>query len=232
MIKILRLVCLICLIGFICLLPFPSHAKTWKSLTRQGTENYKKQNYTGALEAFNEAQRKDPANPTIQFNKGCAAYKLNDLEEATQDFSKAQFKESEPSARSQTHYNLGNVYFKQGQMDKAVEAYKKALISNPGNNNARHNLALALRREQQKQNSSQGGGGGGGGSQDQQGQNEKKEDQNKDKKEQNKNKETQKSPIGQQELEALFQAFENEEAKQAQKMQRRGKPEMDVEKDW
>lgn len=41
------------------------------------------------------------------------------------------------------YYNLGNTYFRQGQLGRAIWAYEKALRLAPGHAEAEHNLALA-----------------------------------------------------------------------------------------
>jgi Tetratricopeptide repeat/Bacterial SH3 domain len=40
-------------------------------------------------------------------------------------------------------YNLGNTYFRQGQLGRAIWAYEKALRLEPGHTEAKHNLLLA-----------------------------------------------------------------------------------------
>lgn len=40
-------------------------------------------------------------------------------------------------------YNLGNTYFRQGQLGRAIWAYEKALRTDPDHTETRHNLALA-----------------------------------------------------------------------------------------
>jgi len=41
------------------------------------------------------------------------------------------------------YYNLGNTYFRQGQLGRAIWAYEKALGLAPGHTEAKHNLTLA-----------------------------------------------------------------------------------------
>ncbi|MEK6544757.1 MAG: tetratricopeptide repeat protein [Elusimicrobiota bacterium] len=207
-----------------------ARADGWKALTRSGTQDYKKNDFKSAHDKFTAASQKAPENPLIRFNKGCAAYKLGDLDGAVKDFSETRFEPDKPHSRAATDFNLGNVYYKKGDLKQAAESYIKALTLDPNDKDARHNLALALKKEEQKQekdqdkNQSQGGGGAGG-------------DQNKDKNDKDKDKggEDQKdsgSRMGEQEIDAALQAFQDEQMQQARKMQKAKKPEFNVDKDW
>jgi Ca-activated chloride channel family protein len=56
-----------------------------------------------------------------------------------------------------SYYNLGNSMFRAGDMRSAVEAYKKSLLIDPDDEDAKHNLEYALRmiEEQQQQQQDQ-----------------------------------------------------------------------------
>ncbi len=43
----------------------------------------------------------------------------------------------------QLYYNLGNAYFKAGEIGKSILYYEKALLLNPSNDDIKHNLAFA-----------------------------------------------------------------------------------------
>ncbi len=60
----------------------------------------------------------------LYVRKGNKAYENKDYKEAESDYQKAlQFK----SAAVKGKFNMGDAYFRQGQYDKAVDAYKQAL---------------------------------------------------------------------------------------------------------
>ena len=44
---------------------------------------------------------------------------------------------------AEAHNNLGNAFFGRGQLEKAMEHYRRALEINPGDTNTRNHLAVA-----------------------------------------------------------------------------------------
>ncbi|MBI4369227.1 MAG: tetratricopeptide repeat protein [Elusimicrobia bacterium] len=198
-----------------------SCAVGWKSTTRRGVDNYKKGDYQSALDSFEEAGKTDEKNPTILYNKGCAAYKLQDIGQSRQSFQEAAGLETrnDGNSRAEALYNLGNTYLSEGKTKEAIESYKQALLSNPKDADARHNLALALKQKeekQQKQNEQQKNSG-----QKNENNSQEKSQDNKQSREQN-----------QQESQSLLDAYEQEEARQAQRMKKRRAQEQTAEYDW
>ena len=51
---------------------------------------------------------------------------------------------------AQLYYNLGNAYFRDNQVAKAIVNYERALIINPGDSDIRHNLRFAKTRIEDK----------------------------------------------------------------------------------
>ena len=47
---------------------------------------------------------------------------------------------------AQVYYNLGNTYFKQGELAQSILAYERALRLNPNDKDAKYNLAFAQSR--------------------------------------------------------------------------------------
>lgn len=207
------------------LYPLPStqslYAASWKSITREGVSQYKKGNYVEALKDFDQASQTKSKNPTIEFNRGCASYKLKDHASAARSFEQAKTQDAKPKDKAQSLYNLGNSLLENNKLDNAIQAYKGALLLNPKDADIKHNLALALKRKQKPPEP----------------QKDKNKSQSQDQ-DQDKNKDQKKQPqpqeqMSQQQLEALLQAFEQEEMEQAKKMQkRRQQQEPNVDKDW
>ena len=117
-----------------------------------------------------------------RFNLGAAVYEQDRFDEAVQQWSRVAGDESlSRETRSKAYYNQGNALFAQEQYQEAFDAFKQSLRQDPGNHDARHNLAMTRQKiqeqqEQQEQNQDQ--------NQDQQDQNQ---DQNQD--QQNENQE-------------------------------------------
>ena len=57
--------------------------------------------------------------------------------------------------KSDVHYNIGNVQFQDGKIDRAIESYKSCLRLNPDDLDAKHNLEVAL-KQKRKQETDQG----------------------------------------------------------------------------
>ncbi len=74
------------------------------------------------------------------------------LEEANEAFRKRQYAEAiegyeallgEGYYSEALHYNLGNSYYRHGQLGKAILHYERARLLAPGDSDIRHNLAVA-----------------------------------------------------------------------------------------
>lgn len=99
--------------------------------------------FDDAIHAYSSAQVSDPDNPVPYINVAKAYFEQGNLDVAVEVLEQAILRGDE-SIQVQAHYNLGNFYFMSQQMDEAILAYREALIINPNDGNARHNLELAM----------------------------------------------------------------------------------------
>ena len=76
------------------------------------------------------------------FNRGCAAFSTRDYAAAIQAFEQIV---AEDVADPAVFYNLGNAYYRSGRLGPAIANYERALHLDPGFENARENLAKAVR---------------------------------------------------------------------------------------
>jgi tetratricopeptide (TPR) repeat protein len=60
-----------------------------------------------------------------------------------------------------THYNIGNTYYRSGDLEKAAEFYVNALLEDPYDQDAKHNLEMALKAEEEKEQKEEQGKEGG-----------------------------------------------------------------------
>ncbi len=124
--------------------------------------------YDQALQGFVDAQVEHPEDPAVLMNLGSAHYKMRDFDQAQTAFAAATLA-ADPELAAQAFYNLGNVAFRQGQLEEAVARYQRALELNPDDTDAKFNLEFTrdeIRRrleeakkrqeEQQQQGSEQG----------------------------------------------------------------------------
>jgi len=136
--------------------------------TERSIQEYQKDKAKAAVGPADTAERLAPNDPTVQYDAGTVHLGAGDSRKAVSLLEKAA-KKAEPGLSPAAHYNLGNARLAAGDADGAVEAYKEALREQPANQDAKHNLELAL-REAQKQR--MGGRGNPSGSRGQQKQNQ------------------------------------------------------------
>lgn len=132
-------------------------------------DRYNQGDFDSAIEKFREELKRDPASPTINFNLGDAAYRLQRYDEAFEAYAKAMVS-SDPTLRQKAYYNGGNALFMQGNNAQNIEQqlssyydaryqYHQALDLNPRDEQAKKNLRLLEERikqaEKQKQEEQQ-----------------------------------------------------------------------------
>ena len=148
---------------------------------RKGNRLYNKGEYQQSIERYGRALMLDPASFEATYNLGNALSKaeMYDKAEQMQNRAAADTLRSD-TERAEAYYNLGNTQFRQKKYQEALESYKRSLLLNPDDREAKYNYAYTkhLLDDEQKN-------GGGGGDQNQQGQDQNK-DQGQDNQDQNK----------------------------------------------
>jgi len=99
-----------------------------------------------------EAGRSE-ADPRLLYNAGTARLAAGDERRAVGALERAATALAEaddPGAAPPVHYNLGSSRLEAGDPAGAVEAFKQALRLDPGSEDAKHNLEVALRRLEQQ----------------------------------------------------------------------------------
>ncbi|HVC08828.1 MAG TPA: VWA domain-containing protein [Elusimicrobiota bacterium] len=148
--------------GLILLLAFSAsgaRAATTESDLRAGNKLYGKESYLQALDDYSAAAAKSPGDIRPVFNSGDALFRLEDMDEASRAFKALSDSSAPPRVRSAASYNLGDIDFVQGDYKAAVGDFRKAVVLDPADADARYNLAVALRalknppkKKNQKQN--------------------------------------------------------------------------------
>ncbi len=134
-----------------CLFPVALKAQNDKSLIKKGNEAYEKKQYDNAIQSYQQAAVKNPANSTAQYNLGNAFYKNNKTEEALQAYDEALAKASSKADRSKFYYNKGVALQNNKKLPECIDAYKNALNLNPLDEDARQNLQKALQQQKEQQ---------------------------------------------------------------------------------
>lgn len=108
-----------------------------------GNRAYGNGDYAEAAERYRKALEEAPEDAAARLNLGDALYQQGKYAEAAAELTKAAESPS-PSLRARASYELGNARFQQEDWAGAVEAYKTALRWNEDDEDARHNLQVAL----------------------------------------------------------------------------------------
>jgi len=119
-------------------------------LMRRGNGLYARGKYDEALESYQQAEVLEPDATAIHFNLGNAQYRLGNYHEAARELELVMT-DRNPVRRANALYNLGNVAFKSGQLDPAIQAYKAALLENPKDLQAKQNLEFCLKKQEEQE---------------------------------------------------------------------------------
>lgn len=110
----------------------------------EGMAAYEAGRFDDALNAFEAARRELPDNAVVEFDRGNALYKLQRLDEAREAYHRVT-ELDRGALQEKDYYNLGNALAELGQPKDAIAAYRKALLLDPKDDLARHNLEVVLR---------------------------------------------------------------------------------------
>ena len=145
--------------AFLLLLPlflFPSiNGQSYNKLVREGNREYKKGAFDRSEINYRQAVAEGDNPAKARFNLGDALYKMERFEEAGEQFGKFSDKEEAGQYVAEANYNLGNTLLKSGKIEESIEAYKRSLLSDPANHQAKYNLAKAKEMLQQQQDDNQ-----------------------------------------------------------------------------
>ncbi len=110
-------------------------------------------NYQVAAERYEIAQGIRPTDK-VSYNLGNVQWAIQDTIGAINYWHEAS-KSDSLKISSSAYHNLGNAFFAQQKIDKAIEAYKNALRIDPGAEDTRRNLAIVLAMQEQQHNNMQ-----------------------------------------------------------------------------
>ena len=124
---------------------FTASAQTDKEAIKKGNDAYKKNDYGVAVKNYGDAVKKNDGDATAQYNLGNALYKTDKKEDAVNAYDKAETAAKMPADKSAALYNKGVVFQNDKKPEDCITAYKNALKQDPNNEDARHNLEIALK---------------------------------------------------------------------------------------
>ncbi|MGZ6162056.1 MAG: VWA domain-containing protein, partial [Myxococcaceae bacterium] len=130
-------------------------------LVERGLKAYDEGRFEDALRDFTAAEQEAPGHPALEYNRGNALYRLGRYDAARDAYRRAA-DAAGPSLRERDLYNMGNALAQLGDTQAAIGAYRKALVMEPGDEAARHNLEVLLRKIPPPKSQSGDGGTDGG----------------------------------------------------------------------
>lgn len=228
-------------------------AKETKDFIKKGNSLYNKDKFKDAEVQYRKALEMDPNSNIAKFNLGTSYYRQGNFDKAKESFDGVDNKQFDKNDLAGAYYNLGNSLLQNKKYEESIESYKKALVNNPNDKDAKYNLEYArrmLKKEQQQQNQknqNQQNKQNQQQQQQQQQQNQDQKDKNKDNKQnqqqqqnqdkaqnkdQNKQQEQQKQKISKQDAERILQALANEEKNVQKKQKQKALVNRKLEKNW
>jgi len=232
-----------------------------KKKGRKGNAQYVQEQYSEAVASYQDGVRSVQENGAgavhsgLLNNLGAALFRSGDAEQAGIAFSSAAAMAMSPEDLVRASYNAGNAAFSAQQLEASLENYRRALLNDPSNADAKFNYEFVKRQldeqqeqeqdsdqneeendqeqdgEQDQENSDENQDG-----EDQQEQQDNPDDQTQQEQDQQQEQEQREredpTKLSQEEAQRILQALENEEEqllRQVQKMKTRPRR---VEKDW
>lgn len=118
----------------------PTPKANAKDFHNRGIEKTQQNDYTGAIEEFNQALRINPNSVDTYIARGVVRLKRGDTHGAIADYNQAI--QLDPN-NSKAYYNRGNAYRKLGNNHRAIADYNQAIKIDPNYAAAYHNRGRA-----------------------------------------------------------------------------------------
>ena len=139
------------LLGF---LGLPSLWAPAPAANNTGNKEYAKGRYDQAIEQYQKAQQLLPAEKILQLNSGTALLGAGKAQDALSSLMSASA-DPRRDVQARALYNAGNALADEKQLQEALDAYRRAVLADPGNQDAKFNYELMKRKLQEKQKQDQ-----------------------------------------------------------------------------
>lgn len=123
-----------------------------REITWEANRELEEDRFVNAEAKYRRAISRSNENSVAPYNLGNALYNRESYTEAFGRFKQAGETAPDKSGKHNAFHNMGNVFMKNKEYEKAVEAYKEALRNNPTDEETRYNLALAKEMLKKQQN--------------------------------------------------------------------------------
>ncbi len=134
-------------------------ASSWAQEER-GNRAYRRSAYEESVDRYRKAVERGGATPRVHYNLGTALLRLGEGKSAREELAQV-LRTQDPELRVRSFYNLGNAIAETGgqasasELRQAAEAYRRALLLDPGRQDAKWNLELTLKRIEELENNTQ-----------------------------------------------------------------------------
>ena len=189
---------LVILLLMLCSLP--GFAQADRHDVRTGNRKFGRERFKEAEIDYRKAVLKDSTSVTAQYDLASSLYRQQDYPGAAKALGSVG---EQPDLPAQYHYNAGDAALQQKDSKAAVDAFKQALLLDPGDLDAKENYIYAKKMLENQQ------GGGGGGDNQQQDQNQD-QNQNQDQQQDQQDQQPQISPQQAQQMLRAIQAKEKD----------------------
>lgn len=132
------------------------HSVIYSQLLRNGNTAYSKGQFIQAEIQYRKALDMFPGSPDASFNLGNALFKQGRYDQAINMFEAGIESESSTELKARALYNLGTAHLAREDYPAAVEALKNSLRLAPQQEDARHNLGLAVKQLQAQEQQDSG----------------------------------------------------------------------------
>lgn len=140
---------------------------------RAGNRQFRKENWKEADIDYRKAVVKDSMSVKANYNLANTLYRQGNFDEAAKTMERVKDAAAVSGQAADYWYNTGDIAIAKKDWQGAVNAFREALLRNPGDLEAKENYIYA-----KKMLENQKGGGGGNGNDDQNQDNQDKNDQN------------------------------------------------------
>ena len=110
---------------------------------KRGADKLDRRDFQGAIEDFNQALQLNPNLTEVYYYRGRTHAALGDYQRAIEDFQKAAALFIEQGKHADAYVSQGNACFVNGDTQKAIEKYTKAIQINPNYTTAYRNRGIA-----------------------------------------------------------------------------------------
>ena len=122
-------------------------AQSDRNFIRSGNRYFRQQNYAKAEVDYRKALAKNGSNAQALYNLGCALSAQQKDSTAMVQYMKAAKLEKAKIRKAMIYHNMGVIFQKSQQYDRAADAYAESLRNNPKDNETRYNYILCKRKQ-------------------------------------------------------------------------------------